>query len=98
MTFVRNLPPIAVACAEGAVSLKAFLSADGLKTVLIAGRPIWSPLRQASPSSQDVVAYTPIVSGSWPFGIDRTIAFVLRFAKKSVGALPSPSPPTAVPV
>ncbi len=39
-----------------------------------------------------------MVSGSCEFGIESTIAFVFRFAKKSVGLLPSASPPTAVPV
>ena len=50
------------------------------------------------PSYQLVVAQTPIAFGSIEFGGSRTIAFVLRCAKKSVGLLPSPSPPTAVPV
>ncbi len=41
-----------------------------------------------------------MVSGSCEFGIDRTIAFVLRFLKKSLSASPSPSVsvPTWVPV
>src|SRR5829696_10494830 len=98
MTLVRNLPPNAVACWEGGVALKSSLSALGLKTVLIAGRPIWSPARHVFPSFQVVVAQTPMVSGSSESGIDRTMAFVLRAAKKSVGSLPSVSPPTAVPV
>src|SRR5688500_17327281 len=98
MTLVRNLPPDAVRCWDGGVRLNRSLSAEGLNTVLMAGRPIWSALRQAVPSYQAVVAQTAIVFGSCAFGIDRTIALVLRFAKKSVGSLPRPSPPTAVPV
>src|SRR5688572_4279140 len=98
MTLVRNLPPDAVRCWDGGVRLNRSLSPDGLNTVLIAGRPIWSALRHVVPSYQEVVAQTPMAFGSWPFGIDSTIALVLRLAKKSVGLLPRPSPPTAVPV
>src|SRR4029079_2209675 len=75
-TLVRNLPPKAVAWSAGAVALKSFLSADVLNTVLIAGRPIWSALRQVLPSFQLVVAQTPIATGRSRFGMDRTMAFV----------------------
>ena len=80
-TLVWNFPPKAVGCVAGGVWLKSFLSVPLLKTVLIAGRPIWS-MRPLDPT---VDAQTPrFVPGSASFGTWMTIAFVFSGAKKSV--------------
>ena len=69
------------ACWLGGVALNLFLSSPLLKTVLIAGRPIWS---MGAPSDErSVCAHTPILPPSVVFGRSRTMAFVLSDAKKS---------------
>ena len=86
MMLLRKLP--VVACCDGGVTLKACLSATvWLKTVLIAGRPIWSIMAPVVRSS--VVAQTPIVpplSLSASLGSSSTMPFVLKLAKKSMPA------------
>ncbi len=100
MTLARNLPPNAVRCFDGGVALNWFLvvlapgsTSEVLNTVLIAGRPIWSPAIHALPFHHVVWPHTPILPPSWSSGTSITIAFVLKPAKMSVGLSPRPSVP-----
>ena len=88
MMLLRKLP--LVGCCDGGVALNASLSATvWLKTVLMAGRPIWSIMVPVARSR--VVAHTPIappLSLRDSFGRSSTIALVLKLAKKSMPAGP----------
>src|SRR5215211_7469922 len=102
MTLFRNRPSYAVRCAEGAVLLKRFFVCPAfgstrpvLKTVLIAGRPIWSTAFHWPFDQYVVLPHTPIfVPPIDASGTSITTAFVLRRAKKSVGWSPRMSGPT----